>query len=175
MLPDGARSGQVCNRAALAERPELVSRAILPMVGHSRVRRPVSPTRTSRFRPVQLGLLLAWLLATGLHLDVLQFCAWTRMAFRFARTESVGEAIVTTLRPESMCHLCHTVQRERARRREQPVLAQAGDRPVLVFLALPEVVVVAPRGDWSRVWAERSGGIGRARPPLPPPRGGMRA
>lgn len=96
------------------------------------------------------------------------------MAFRFARTESAGEAIVTTLKPGSMCHLCHAVQRERARRREQPVLVQAGDRPVLVFLALPEVVIDAPRGDWSRVWAERDGGIGRARPPLPPPRDRVR-
>lgn len=92
------------------------------------------------------------------------------MALRFARNESVGDAIVTTLKPESMCHLCHAVKRAREQRRELPVLPAADGKPLIVFLALPVVVLPEPPGSPLQAGAARENGIGRARPPLPPPR-----
>ncbi|HLP02719.1 MAG TPA: hypothetical protein VK163_11900 [Opitutaceae bacterium] len=132
--------------------------------------RSACPTRRfSRF--ARICLPLAWLLAAGFHLDALQLYAWTTMAFRFARNESVGDAIVTTLKPESMCHLCHAVKRARDRQQQSPVLPQNDAKPAIVFLALPVMVLPEPPGRKLDAVAVRGIGIERARPPLPPPRG----
>ncbi len=133
--------------------------------------RPVHSTRRSlRLRLAHLGLLVAWLLATGVHLDALQLYAWTTMGFRFARTESVGEAFVSTFKRERMCHLCHAVDKARAQQREATAVPRDESKPVIVFLALPVVVLARPPSARVENQAEREDGIGRARPPFPPPR-----
>lgn len=133
--------------------------------------RPVYSTRRSlRLRLAHLGLLVAWLLATGVHLDALQLYAWTTMGFRFARTESVGEAFVSTFKRERMCHLCHAVDKARGQQRAATAVPTDEAKPVIVFLALPVVVLPRPPSARFELRAEREDGIGRARPPLPPPR-----
>ncbi len=92
------------------------------------------------------------------------------MALRFARHESVGAAIVTTLKPGSMCSLCHAVKQAREQRPESPVLPPDDAKPAIVFLALPGVVLPEPRGVLFQAGEAGETGIGRARPPLPPPR-----
>jgi hypothetical protein len=162
-------AGQVCN-FAVSDAPGLFCRrAFAKPAAHSIVR-PVYPTRRS-FRFARICLPLAWLLAAGFHLDALQLYAWTTMAIRFARNESVGDAIVTTLKPESMCRLCHAVKRARDRQQQSPVLPQNDTKPVIVFLALPVVVLPEPPGRRLDAAAVHGTGIERARPPLPPPRG----
>ncbi len=126
-------------------------------------------------RLAHLGLLVAWLLATGVHLDVAQIYAWTTMGFRFARTESVGEAFVSTFKRERMCHLCHAVDKARKQQRAATVIPTDDTKPVIVFLALPVVVLPQPPGARLEQWAVSENGIGRARPPSPPPRGGWNA
>ncbi len=130
---------------------------------------------TSRARLAHLGLLVAWLLATGVHLDVAQLYAWTTMGFRFARTESVGEAFVSTFKRERMCHLCHAVDKAREQQREATAVPTSDAKPVIVFLALPVVVLPHPPGACLVQRAVSENGIGRARPPSPPPRGLVRA
>ncbi len=126
---------------------------------------------TPRARLAHYGLLLAWLLATGVHLDLAQIYAWTTMGFRFARTESVGEAFVSTFKRERMCHLCHAVDKARQQQRAATAVPTVDTKPVIVFLALPVVLLPQPLGARLEFRAVSENGIGRARPPLPPPRG----
>lgn len=92
------------------------------------------------------------------------------MGFRFARTESVGEAFVSTFKRERMCHLCHAVDNARQRQRAATAVPRDESKPVIVFLALPVVVLARPPSARVENQAEREDGIGRARPPFPPPR-----
>ncbi|MBK8476119.1 MAG: hypothetical protein IPL39_07325 [Opitutaceae bacterium] len=127
--------------------------------------------RPPRARLAHLGLLVGWLLATGMHLDVLQLYAWTTMGFRFARTESVGEAFASTFKGERMCHLCHAVVDARKQQRAASALPTEEQKAVIVFLALPVIVLVSPPAErWPQERVEWIG-VGRPRPPLPPPRG----
>ncbi len=126
--------------------------------------------RTVRTRIAHLGLVLAWLLATGMHLDVLQLYAWTSMGFRFAQTEGAAQAVVSTFKEERMCHLCHAVQAARKQERKDPAVAPDQSRPDLVFLAVATVTLAPPANPTWRWSSATTPEIDRPRPPLPPPR-----
>ena len=93
------------------------------------------------------------------------------MGFRFARTESLGGAVVSTFKRERMCHLCHAVVDARKQQRASTVLPTDETKPLVVFLALPVVMLPQPPSARLEHRAVSENGIGRARPPLPPPRG----
>ena len=92
------------------------------------------------------------------------------MGFRFARTESVGEAFVSTFKGERMCHLCHAVSDARQQQRAATALPSDEVKALIVFLSLPVIYLTEPPSmRWSKGWIVRAG-ICRGRPPVPPPR-----
>lgn len=115
--------------------------------------------------------LVAWLLATGSHWDVVQTFAWGRMFADYSRTMTVAQALTKTFAPQAMCSLCHVVATAK----------QQADNPAVPAKDLGKIVLVcAPRafaftspapsclGQVSAPLAPSS--VARSAPPLPPPR-----
>jgi hypothetical protein len=117
--------------------------------------------------------LLAWLLATGSHWDLVQTYAWGRMIATYSQSMSVTEAVKKTFTPETMCNLCQSVAT--AKQSSQGKDAVPGASPCKVFLACaPSVqrfIFPAPAQSGLRFHALSAFSLGRAAPPVPPPRG----
>jgi hypothetical protein len=117
--------------------------------------------------------LTAWLLATGAQWDLVQTFAWARMFAANARTLPAGAALDRTFSPEGRCELCGVVSTAKQQQRETDGNAPGGKpdgKLLLVFQPAPVVVVTAP--DFAP-WPSAEPcvvSIGRAAPPLPPPR-----
>jgi len=119
--------------------------------------------------------LVAWLLATGSQLDAVQAFAWVRMFAANAHELPLGAALERTFSPEGRCHLCVAVSEAKQQQRDNapasaPETGQFGAKILLAFQPVPDVSLVAPEtGAWP-AGIETVGSVGRAAPPLPPPR-----
>lgn len=118
-------------------------------------------------------MLCAWLPATGIHWDVVQLLAWSRMFVNHARVLPLRDALELTFSPDGRCGVCVAVQSARqddgatvaafaAQRLNQEPLVFPSATPVV--LTPPATALYSPDGDNAPV------GHGRAAPPTPPPR-----
>lgn len=118
--------------------------------------------------------LVAWLLATGSQLDAVQAFAWVRMFAANAHELPLGAALERTFSPEGRCHLCVAVSEAKQKQQDSPASApengQFGAKILLAFQPIPDVSLVAPEAGAWPVGIEMVGSVGRAAPPLPPPR-----
>ncbi len=118
-----------------------------------------------------ISLLVAWLCANGLMLDVMQCVAWAKMFAGYAPHMSVTAALSETFDPAKPCQLCTRV----AEARSQQTLptsqtVHAIDKIVLIAQSAPARVTPAPaREAWPRPWAENAERRIEA-VPQPPPR-----
>jgi len=140
-------------------------------------KRPCFFTRRA-FRPLvhrQLSLLItltAWLLATGSQWDAVQTFAFGRMWIVNARTLPLLDAAERTFSPEGRCLICAAVTAAKQQEENSAAVPEgrAGGKIFLLYQPAPAPVVAAPAfSPWSPSDPlVRS--LGRAAPPLPPPR-----
>lgn len=119
-----------------------------------------------------ITMLVAWLLATGSHWDLVQTFAWGRMIATYSQSMSLSEAVKLTFTPDNLCGMCESVSEAKQRQDAAvPADAKAPGKILLVYQAAPSFVVPLPvspewtRNDWRP--AEREG----QPPPVPPPQG----
>jgi hypothetical protein len=116
-------------------------------------------------------MLVAWLLATGSHWDLVQTFAWGRMIATYAQAMSLGEAVKLTFTPDNLCGVCESVSA--AKQQQDATLPSDGTgfgkiplvyQPAAVFFAaLPSA------GTW--IWCDfMPEDRDRWAPPVPPPR-----
>ncbi|WP_148218176.1 hypothetical protein [Opitutus terrae] len=120
-------------------------------------------------------LLCSWFIATGAHWDVVQVAAWGRMWIENARTQSSTAALARTFSPEGMCEVCHVVQAAKhAERENSAVPPTLTEKAPLLLLDASVVVITAPTVlcwlDAAPTRAESR----TVRPPVPPPRRGIK-
>lgn len=124
-----------------------------------------------RRKSAVLGVLLGWLCATGVQWDFVQAFAWARMLGDNARQLPLLAAVDRTFSPAGRCEFCELVTS--AKQATDPAGLPAGKAETAIKLLPPpagKVVVVAPRfAAWPETPSDTAG-IGRAPPPLPPPR-----
>ncbi|HVU36110.1 MAG TPA: hypothetical protein VHE61_21895 [Opitutaceae bacterium] len=128
---------------------------------------PQLPVR--RWRAVLL--LAGWFVATGMHWDVIQVVAWSRMWAHALRTESATAALASTFAPGASCELCRAVQSARTETEATTVPGQTEEKaPLLPVTILPVAVAhAAPAVRFPRSAILIPPQL-RARPPVPPPR-----
>lgn len=121
--------------------------------------------------PIVLTL-TAWLFATGSQWDLVQTFAWARMFTDNVRTMSVTTALARTFSPEGRCSMCSAVTSAKQQQdaAAQPVGGSAAGKILLVYLPAPAVVIAAPGAAPFSQGEIQFIGLGRAAPPLPPPR-----
>jgi hypothetical protein len=115
--------------------------------------------------------LLAWLLATGSHWDLVQTFGWGRMIAAYSQTMSLGEAVRLTFTPENMCGVCTIVAT--AKQQSDDAAIPGGKlhgKVLLVFAPTPAIVVAAPDFVYLSHSDPDIAGAARAAPPVPPPR-----
>ena len=116
--------------------------------------------------------LAAWLLATGSQWDFVQTFAWAQMFAANARVLSLSAALDRTFSPEGRCPICAAVAHAK-QQEESPGNVPDGKFSGKIFLLCqpaPAPVVAAP--DFTP-WSTSDPLIrtlGRAAPPLRPPR-----
>lgn len=126
-----------------------------------------------RSRLQLIVLLSAWLLATGVHWDVIQVIGWSRMIVANTATMPLLAAVRQTFDPQEMCGVCHAVQDARRDQREAVAAGQTEGKAPLVIQPVAVVIVAAPAG---QPWMVNESGIPaveRDAPPVPPPRGAI--
>ena len=120
--------------------------------------------------PVVLTL-VAWLLATGSHWDVIQTMAWTRMLVHNTRTLPLLKAVQRTFRPEGRCSVCKAVAAAKQQEQSNGVPERKFDGKILLaFEPTPTVVIEEPRFVPFVSRAECAFSADRAAPPRRPPR-----
>ncbi len=117
-------------------------------------------------------ILTAWLLATGSQWDLVQAFAWARMFTDNVRTLSVVEAAKRTFSPEGRCEMCAavTTAKQQQESTDQGAGGKSLGKTLLVYLPAPAVVIAAPVMTLLARSEDVVVGLGRAAPPLPPPR-----
>jgi hypothetical protein len=123
-----------------------------------------------------IGVLFAWLLASGGHWHVVQTVAWGRMIAAYAKTMPLPEAVRLTFAPDNLCGVCELVsaaqQTEGANTLPPGVSLQ--DKLPLVFQPARAVHIFTATVAMTGLPAHRDApGRVRDAPPLPPPRGAM--
>lgn len=121
--------------------------------------------------PIVLTL-IAWLIATGAHWDMVQTFAWARMFSENARTMTMGAALARTFSPEGACEMCSAVSTAKQQQEQTPdgSMKSAG-KTLLVYLPSRGLVISAPDVSSFVAFDPAMSGIARAQPPVPPPRG----
>jgi len=116
-------------------------------------------------------LLAAGAAATGLHWDIVQVYAWTRMYAEFSRTDTGLVALRRTFEPQGMCDLCHLVQDAKHEMEEvaSPNTLAEGKAPLL-WPAPGNLIVRPPAAVPLMVAVDRLPGSLNREPLLPPPR-----
>ena len=118
--------------------------------------------------------LVAWLLATGSHWDLIQTFAWGSMIASYSETMPFSEAVKKTFSPETMCRLCHAVADAKKSAANNPAVPneKVPGKILLVCTPAASALFAPPESRWllairdsAPISAERSA------PPLPPPRG----
>ncbi len=118
------------------------------------------------------SLLFAWLCANGALLDAVQVFAWGKMFAENARTQPLGEALLSTFDPAKPCALCLGVAAAKdAAARELPAaIERTAAEKFLLALHTPTLpFFTVPSADWPVTLASIR--PSRTEPvPLPPPR-----
>jgi len=116
-----------------------------------------------------LLILGSWLIATGLHWDVMQIIAWTRMFSESYQEMSFTEAVEDTFLGEE-CAMCRTVDEGRHQEQQSPELSTARERLVLIPFDTARIQLsLKPSGSWTKTCPEYA--LSRSeQPPTPPPR-----
>lgn len=122
-------------------------------------------------RPGQAFVVVALVLVLGAHWSLLQLGAWVGMTIAYSRTASLSVALEKTLSGRHPCAVCHLVREGRAAEasaaREVPVKKETK----LEFLAVAAGPALFPPSVLPPVFFPAlPAGLGRAAPPLPPPR-----
>ena len=127
-------------------------------------------------RPRFQILLVAFLgvIATGEQWDLIQAFAWGRMVTQYARTVPLNEAVAKTFDGE-MCPICQMVASARKREQSRSNMPETKvySKILLFHQAAPDAVAGArPSVAWfpSEPAALT---VGRAAPPVPPPRAAL--
>ena len=129
-----------------------------------------------RFRLSIVGLLFAWLCASGGLLDVTQVFAWAKMYAGYAQTMPLREAVGRTFDPAKPCALCMAVLKARqaaAEAHETPAVASVEIEKILLIAHRDEQVVVAPVLEAWPAETRRYAQVKIYPVPVPPPRGGV--
>lgn len=117
-------------------------------------------------------MLLAWLVATGSHWDLVQTFAWGRMIASYSRTMPLSEAIRLTFQPETMCGVCEIVADAKSADAEMPAPTGQTELKLVLGLAPAAGFLPAPP-DGARAWwpsYDPTLKTSRERPDLRPPR-----
>jgi hypothetical protein len=118
-----------------------------------------------------LALVLAWVCAQGVLLEVAQVIAWSRMFAGFADTMRVADAVKETFDPANACPMCRAIEKAReAERGKAPVAPNAPEdaaKLVLVCASVDTVVYPPSLGD---LLIERSTAPSEWHPQVPKPR-----
>lgn len=123
-----------------------------------------------------LFCLAAAFFAVGGHWVVLQSVAWTRMAARFAETQSLGTALAWTFDGEHPCELCLRVRAGRATEERQAPAAPREREPIpgptVAESSSPELLLTVVRGAAQDPvpFVPTPHPSPRPAPPVPPPR-----
>lgn len=124
-----------------------------------------------RHRAALILTLIAWLLATGAHWDVLQSVAWGRMFVRNAATMPLADALRLTFAPGSSCSLCAVVSEARQQRTATEAPAPEPERKITLDVGPAVAGVTPPPAPAPRHPQDATVGESRrARPAVPPPR-----
>lgn len=126
-----------------------------------------------RHRISLIVTLVAWLLATGSHWDLVQTFAWGRMIANYSQTMSLSAAVAKTFSPRTMCRLCHAVAKAKQHETSEPFAPNSKAPGKIVLVLAPSTIVALGRtptliGMLGRLQPPVS--VNRAAPLLPPPR-----
>ncbi len=117
--------------------------------------------------------LIASLFATGAQWDAVQVAAWARMFSSNLQVLPLGAALERTLSPEGRCEICgavSTAKREHSSNESTAADGKIDGKLPLIFQPAPAVIVAVPTfAPWPPD-DSLAGSVGRAAPPLPPPR-----
>ena len=116
--------------------------------------------------------LLAWLVATGSHWDLVQTFAWGRMIASYSRSMPLGEAVRLTFQPENLCGVCEVVAEAKATDPTAPAPAGQQEIKIVLGLAPAPAHALVPR-DGARAWPRGNSAplpFDREPPRLRPPR-----
>lgn len=115
--------------------------------------------------------LVAWLLATGSHWDLVQTFGWGRMIATYSRSMSFKEAVRLTFTPDNLCGVCSAVAAAKQKQDAHGApLDRLATKVLLVYTPAPAPIVAAP--GVSRWWPDEASmpASERSAPPVPPPR-----
>jgi len=114
---------------------------------------------------------IAWMLATGSHWDVVQAFAWGRMIYGYSHTMTVAESVKRTFAPGNMCKICRLVNQARKSQESNPAAQiNVGTKISLHCPPVPHPVVASPASASWLLGDPVMPATERAAPPLPPPR-----
>ena len=128
---------------------------------------------TARVSRARLTLILfGWLIATGACWDLVQMAAWTRMWFVQLEERSPAVAFVETFSPDALCRVCEYVQTAKRTTEESAPVAPKFPA-TLLWVPAEEALIIFPGEPLPPGLLQLivRPGIGRAAPPVPPPRG----
>lgn len=124
------------------------------------------------FRRLQIcTVLLAWLLATGSHWDLVQTFGWGRMISQYSRSMSLTEAVRLTFSPNNLCSVCELVRD--AKKTEAPATPAADTLATKILLVFQPAEPIFLRLPTKARWSLSDlfpPAASRATPPVPPPR-----
>ena len=124
-------------------------------------------------RRLQLcSVLLAWLLATGSHWEVVQTFAWGRMIAGYVRTMPLVDAIRLTFTADNLCPVCEIVK-EAKQQQDGTTPAPGGKLDGKLLLVFPPESRLWIEAGAAERWVWRDDPLPvreRPVPPLPPPR-----
>ena len=123
-------------------------------------------------RSIRVGVVvIAWVLATGSHWDIVQAFAWGRMIYGYSHTMAVADAVEKTFAPGNMCSICRLVERARKSQDSKPAAQVKVETKIALFCPpVPHPVITPPVSARWRTKEPTMLTIERAAPPLPPPR-----
>jgi hypothetical protein len=122
-------------------------------------------------RKLQLTVvLLAWLLATGSHWDLVQTFGWGRMIATYSKTMPLSQAIRLTFTSDNMCGVCEAVSE--AKQHDNKTLPSEGKtfgKIFMVFQPVTNPILAVPvTAEWLMDESEPVG-QGRHPPAVRPP------
>jgi hypothetical protein len=133
----------------------------------------VSPSTVPRKFSLILTL-VAWLLATGSHWDLVQTFAWGRMIATYSQSMSFSKAVTKTFSSEGLCGICVAVQEAKKQDATANTTPGAPDKSLgkilLVFAPSPAPFIAAPPLSLWSLSDHLTPTSDPAAPPVPPPR-----
>lgn len=119
-----------------------------------------------------MGVLFAWLLATGSHWDLVQAFAWGRMITTYMEDMSFTEAVAMTFQPENLCPVCRSVSKAKQQDQDPTLPSEGKNFGKVVFVYKPQSEIIPDlRGDnWPSPEDVSPRELDRLPPPVPPPR-----